>query len=86
MNCYVYDTYVKAKDGHEMHFDVITGKKDHAKAIAYGKEWLKSIGQKNAVMTSKECEYCHSQDASLTAAKAIREKGYYIFEMEGCPK
>ena len=37
---HVYDTYVKAADGHTMHFDVITGEKDHDKAISYGKEWL----------------------------------------------
>ena len=41
MEIHVYDTYVKAADGHTMHFDVITGEKDHDKAIAYGKEWLK---------------------------------------------
>ena len=29
MDIHVYDTYVKAKDGHTMHFDVITDKQDH---------------------------------------------------------
>ena len=29
MEIHVYDTYVKAADGHTMHFDVITGEKDH---------------------------------------------------------
>ncbi|MEM3172190.1 MAG: DUF2024 family protein, partial [Candidatus Nitrosotenuis sp.] len=32
MEIHVYDTYVEAKDGHTMHFDVITAEKDHAKA------------------------------------------------------
>ncbi len=41
MEIHVYDTYVKAADGHTMHFDVITGEKDHPKAIEFGKEWLK---------------------------------------------
>ena len=27
MEIHVYDTYVKAADGHTMHFDVITGEK-----------------------------------------------------------
>jgi len=31
MEIHVYDTYVKAADGHTMHFDVITGEKDHDK-------------------------------------------------------
>ncbi|MFB5606450.1 MAG: DUF2024 family protein, partial [Nitrosarchaeum sp.] len=29
MEIHVYDTYVKAKDGRTMHFDVITGEKNH---------------------------------------------------------
>ena len=45
MEIHVYDTYVKAADGHTMHFDVITGEKDHDKALTYGKEWLKSVGE-----------------------------------------
>ena len=45
MEIHVYDTYVKASDGRTMHFDVITGEKDHTKAITYGKEWLKSVGE-----------------------------------------
>jgi hypothetical protein len=28
MDFHVFDTYVKAKDGHTMHFDVITDKKE----------------------------------------------------------
>ncbi len=54
MEIHVYDTYVKAKDGHTMHFDVITGEKDHDKALTYGNEWLKSVGEENAEMTTNE--------------------------------
>ena len=54
MEIHVYDTYVKAADGHTMHFDVITDvKKITTKPSTYGKEWLKSIGEENAVMTHK---------------------------------
>ena len=42
MEVHVYDTYVKAKDGRTMHFDVITSEKDHDKALGYAKEWLTS--------------------------------------------
>ena len=38
MDFHVFDTYVKAKDGHTMHFDVITDKKETEKAIEYAKE------------------------------------------------
>jgi len=85
METHVYDTYVKAADGHTMHFDVITGEKDHDKALTYGKEWLKSVGEEKSVMTTKECSFCHSQDAPPPVEEAIKAQGYYIQKMEGCP-
>jgi len=85
MEIHVYDTYVKAADGHTMHFDVITGEKDHPKAIEYGKEWLKEIGEGEAQMTQNECTFCHSQCCPEPVEQAIKEKGYFIQKMEGCP-
>ena len=38
MDIHVYDTYVKAKDGHTMHFDVITNVQDHDKAIEFAEQ------------------------------------------------
>ena len=43
MEIHVYDTYVKAADGHTMHFDVITGEKDHPKADSIFLHLIKSI-------------------------------------------
>ena len=86
MEIHVYDTYVKAKDGHTMHFDVITDVKDHDKAIEYGKQWLASIGESDATMTQNECQFCHSQGANELVEKDINEKGYHIQKMEGCPQ
>jgi hypothetical protein len=40
MQIHVYDTYVKAQDGHTMHFDVFTAVKDDQKAVEYAKQWL----------------------------------------------
>jgi len=37
MDIHVYDTYVKAKDGHTMHFDVLTEVKELEKALEYAK-------------------------------------------------
>ena len=85
MEIHVYDTYVRAKDGHTMHFDVITGEKDHGKAIDYGREWLESIGESNAAITTNECQFCHSQSAPAPIADAIKDSGYFIQKMEGCP-
>lgn len=85
MEIFVYDTYVKAKDGHTMHFDVILDKQDHDKALEYGKKWLESIGESDAEMTTNECRFCHSQSAPDAIEIEINTSGYYIQKMEGCP-
>ena len=51
MDIHVYDTYVKAKDGHTMHFDVLTTVQDHDKAIEYAKQWLATVGEDGAKVT-----------------------------------
>lgn len=84
MEIHVYDTYVKAKDGHIMHFDVFTAVRDEKKAIEYAKQWLASIGEGDAVVTSKECRFCHSQGAPADVIEAINKNGYFIYKMEGC--
>ncbi len=53
MEIHVYDTYVKAADGHTMHFDVITKEQDHEKAIDYAKKWLSSIGEGDSKVTTE---------------------------------
>jgi hypothetical protein len=86
MQCAVYDTYVTKKDGRTMHFDVIVeDTTPHNKAIEFGKEYLESVGQGKQKMTQEECQFCHIQEAPSVVEKAIREKGYYIQKMEGCP-
>lgn len=85
MEIHVYDTYVKASDGHTMHFDVITSEKDHDKAIQYAKKWLTTIGEENATVTTEECQFCHSQGAPEPVAQEIKKNGFFIQKMEGCP-
>lgn len=84
MEIHVYDTYVKAADGHTMHFDVLTKEKNHEGAIAYAKEWLGTINEGSAEVTTKECQFCHSQGAPEPVEREINEKGYFIQKMEGC--
>ena len=84
MEMHVYDTYVKAKDGHTMHFDVFTSVKDDPKAVEYAKQWLISIGEEGATITSKECSFRHSQSAPANVVDAISKDGYFIYKMEGC--
>ncbi len=86
MNFHVFDAYVKANDGHTIHFDVITDKNDTASAISFAKEWLKSIKENNALVTTKECKFCHSETVSEDIEIEIMTNGYFIIKMEGCPK
>ena len=74
MDIHVYDTYVKAKDGHTMHFDVITDKQDHDQAIAFAKEWLATVGEEGATVTGEECQFCHTQGAPEPVENEIKEK------------
>jgi maltooligosyltrehalose synthase len=86
MECAVYDTYVTKKDGRIMHFDVIVeANTPHEKAIEFGKEYLDSVDQGEQKMTQEECQFCHIQEAPPVVAKDIKDSGYYIQKMEGCP-
>ena len=86
MDFHVFDTYVKAKDGHTMHFDVITDKKETERAIEYAKQWLKSIGEESAKVSLEECRFCHSQSVPEEVEIEIMTDGYFISKMEGCPQ
>lgn len=85
MRVAVYDTYVVKKNGVTMHFDIIVpGDQPHEKVLQYGHEYLKRVGQEGQPLTTKECRFCHTEEASEDVEKAINESGYYIYEMEGC--
>ena len=86
MGFHVFDTYVKSKNGHVMHFDVITDKNNIEKAIIFAKEWLKSIGEIDAKVTIEECRFCHTQSVSEEIEIEIMTNGYFIAKMEGCPQ
>ena len=85
MEIFVYDTYVKAQDGHTMHFDVITKDKDHEKAIEYAKQCLSTIGEWDSAVSTNECQFCHSQSAPEPVEQSIEKDGFFIQKMEGCP-
>ena len=86
MGFHVFDTYVKSKNGHIMHFDVITDKNNTEKAITFAKEWLKSIGENDAKVTTEECRFCHTQSVSEEIEIEIMTNGFFIVKMEGCPQ
>jgi hypothetical protein len=86
MECAVYDTYVTKDDGRTMHFDVVVNASTpQEKAIEYGKEYLATAGQGGQKMTQEECQFCHIQEAPPLVEKAIKQKGYWIQKMQGCP-
>ena len=86
MNFHVFDTYVKSKDGHTIHFDIVTDKNDTKKAIDFANEWLKTIGEESTKITTEECKFCHTQSVSEDIEIEIMTNGYFISKMEGCPE
>ena len=82
----VWDTYVTKKDGQIMHFDILApiAIKDTAVIYNYGKSYLKTKGQEGQPLTAKQCRLCHIETLRAEWEKEIKEKGYFIIEMEGC--
>ena len=54
----VFDTWVEGKKG-TIHFDVMTT--DEGTALRLAKEYLISLGEEGAILTTEECQYCHSE-------------------------
>ena len=86
MKIAVWDTYVTKKDGTIMHFDIIASSeiKDTTVIYSYGKEYLKAKNQQGQPLTSKECRFCHIETVKTQWEAEIRQKGYFIYEMENC--
>ena len=86
MKIAVWDTYVDKRDGSVMHFDIIAPVEtdDKEQIYNYGREYLKTKGQEGQPLTSKECRFCHIEALKPEWEESIRQKGYYIVEMENC--
>jgi hypothetical protein len=84
LDFHVFDTYVKAKDGYTIHFDVITDTNDVQKAISFAKEWLKTIGEESSKVSTEECKFCHTQSVPEDMEIEIMTNGYFISKMDGC--
>lgn len=86
MQVAVWDTYVTKKDGSVMHFDIIAPSdiKDESTIFKYGKEYLTTMRQQGQPLTAKECSFCHVETVLPHWEAAIKEKGYFIIEMENC--
>lgn len=86
MKVAVWDTYVTKKDGSVMHFDIIAPQEIKYTSIiyGYGKDYLKTKVQDGQPLTSKECQFCHIESITLQWETEIKQKGYFIIEMENC--
>ncbi len=86
MNVAVWDTYVERSDGKKMHFDILVPEheKDANVIYRFGQDYLRGKNVKLDKLSSKECEFCHIEEASEEIIEAIETKGYYIVEMENC--
>lgn len=66
----VFDTWVQGKQG-TLHFDVMTTDQDTALRLA--KEYLASIGEAEATITTEECQFCHSEPLVFFSAEQQRQ-------------
>lgn len=86
MKVSVYDTYVTKKDGNVMHFDILVPHNlgDEEKIYGFGQTYLQAKGQAGQPLSTKECRFCHIEEASPEVVEDISRQGYSIIEMQGC--
>jgi len=86
MKISVWDTYVAREDGKTMHFDILVPSTmvDKDCIFDYGREFLSNKPFQTAELSSKECKFCHMEQAADAIVDVINKEGYYIIEMENC--
>jgi len=86
MKVSVWDTYVQREDGKLMHFDILVPNDltDEKTVYTYGMNYLNSKPFATQNLTSKECTFCHIEEAPEEIIQQINTIGYAIIEMEHC--
>jgi len=85
MEVAVFDTYVKKKDGKFLHFDIIVTKETcFEEVLLFGNDYLQSKREPGLMVSQKDCRFCHITEIIPRWQEQIRQKGYYIHELEGC--
>ena len=86
MKVSVWDTYVEREGDKIMHFDILVSSqlKNEQIIYGYGKEFLKSKSFHTGDLSSKECKFCHIEQASNDVINNINKNGFHIIEMENC--
>jgi hypothetical protein len=78
---HVYDTWVRVTSG-LLHFDVMTT--DEAMALKLAKRYLQELGEPEATVTLKECQFCHSEPLVMFSAEQqeqFKEHGGFILPL-----
>jgi len=85
MKISIYDTYVPKEDGSLMHFDILIEENDTIENVyKYGREYLNKKNITDYKLSTKECNFCHIETAPAHIEKEVKERGYFILEMENC--
>ena len=86
MQISVWDTYVKRQDGNVMHFDILVPSdfKDEGAIFSYGRDYLSTKTFETGELSSRECKFCHIEQATQKVVADITDRGYSIVEMENC--
>lgn len=87
MKVTVFDTYVVKSNGDTAHFDIIVpeGQARFDVVVAYGKNYLASIGETGRDISASECQFCHIEEPTAEMLADIGQQGYHILEMEDIP-
>ncbi|GIV33940.1 MAG: hypothetical protein KatS3mg031_1475 [Chitinophagales bacterium] len=87
MQVAVWDTYVKTPTGDVLHFDIVVPESDSREEVVYnyGRRYLQSRGMAEVELSAGECRFCHMEQPEAAIQKAIREHGYYIYELDTIP-
>lgn len=77
MKVSVWDTYVAREDGKIMHFDILvpSAMEDEDSIFNYGRQYLLHKPFKTAGLSSKECNFCHMEQAQKDIADTINAQG-----------
>lgn len=78
---HVFDTWVTGTKG-RLHFDVMTT--DEETALRLAKAYLTRIGEAEATITTRECQFCHSEPLVMFTAdqqRQFNEQGGFILEL-----
>jgi len=85
MKALVYDTYVRKTDKSIMHFDILVPEDTPFDRVqSYGKSYLKGKGLGDLALTSKECRFCHIEEANQVLEAQLLEDGHSIIELHNC--